>query len=167
MPSDQPQSINPLRLAKSREQIKGNLRLESLGRLQGVLQENKGELNYSLSFDIDESDTCIIESVIETQLTLECQRCLMPVVIDIHKKSLLGVVNSKDEIDALAVEYEPLLLNEDAVSVEELIEDELLLSLPLSPLHAENECSGKEMLDKINADARPQPFAALAALKKK
>ena len=167
MPSDPSQSINPLRLAKSRERIKGSLQLDSLKRLKGVLLENTGKLEYSLSFDFDESGTCVVESVIDSQLILECQRCLKPVVIEIHKVSLLGVIKDKDEIDSLAKEYEPLQLNEENISVEELLEDELLLSIPLSPLHAENECSGKEILDQVNADAKPQPFAVLAALKKK
>ncbi len=167
MPSDLSQLINPLRLAKSREQIKGNLQLASLGRLKGILLENTGKLEYSLSFDFDESGTCIVESVIDSELILECQRCLKPVAIEIHKVSLLGVIKDKDEIDALAKEYEPLQLDEETISVEELLEDELLLSIPLSPLHAENECSGKEILDQVNADAKPQPFAVLASLKKK
>jgi DUF177 domain-containing protein len=167
MPSDLSESINPLRLAKSRERINGNMQLDSLGRLKGILLENSGKLQYSLSFDFDESGTCVIESDIDTQLILECQRCLKPVVIEVHKNSLLGIVKDKDEIDALAKEYEPLQLDEETISVEELIEDELLLSLPLAPLHTENECSGKKVLDQVNADAKPQPFAVLAALKKK
>jgi DUF177 domain-containing protein len=167
MSSDPSQSINPLRLAKSRERIKGSLVLDSLERLKAVLLENTGKLEYSLSFDFDESGTCIVESAIDSQLILECQRCLKPVVIEIHRISLLGVINDKNEIDALAKEYEPLQLDEENITVEELLEDELLLSIPISPLHAENECTGQEILDQVNADAKLQPFAALAALKKK
>ena len=167
MPSDLSQSINPLRLAKSRERIEGSLQLDSFERLKDVLLENSDKLQYRLSFDFDESGTCVVESVIDGRLVLECQRCLDPVIIEIHKTSLLGVVKDKDEIDALDKKYEPLQLDEETISVVDLIEDELLLSIPLSPLHAENECSGKKVLDQINADAKPQPFAALAALKKK
>lgn len=167
MPSDLSQSINPLRLAKSKERIEDSLQIDSFERLKGVLLENEGELKYSLSFDFDESGTCVIECIIDTQLMFECQRCFKPVKIDIHSDSLLAVANDKDEFEALAKEYEPLQLDEESISVPELIEDELLLAIPVSPLHAENECSAKAVLDKINADAKPQPFAALAALKKK
>lgn len=167
MSSDPSQSINPLRLAKSRERIEGSLQLDSFERLKGDLLESTGELRFNLSFDFDESGICVVESDIDTQVILECQRCLKPVLVNINKKSLLGVIESKDEISSLAKEYEPLQLNEETVSVKQLIEDELLLSIPLSALHAENECTGKTVLDKINADAKPKPFAALAALKKK
>lgn len=167
MPSDPSQSINPLRLAKSHERIEGSLQIDAFERLRDVLLENEGELKYSLSFDFDESGTCVIECIIDTQLTFECQRCFEPVKINIHSNSVLGVANDKDEFEALAKEYEPLQLVDESISARELIEDELLLAIPVSPLHAEKECSGKNILDKINADAKPQPFAALAALKKK
>lgn len=166
MPSDHSQSINPLRLAKARERLVGKIQLDSLARLEGILLENTGELQYSLSFSFDESGVCVVESIIDTQLILECQRCFKPVDIEIHKSSLLGVVNDKDEFEALAKEYEPLQLDEGIVFVEELIEDELLLSIPLSPLHPVDKCSGTSHVDRINADAKPQPFAVLAALKK-
>ncbi|MGB1800686.1 MAG: YceD family protein [Gammaproteobacteria bacterium] len=167
MSSDPSQPINPLRLAKSRERIEGSLQLDSFERLKDDLLENTGKLSFSLSFDFDESGVCVIESDIDTQVVLECQRCLKPVSININKKSLLAVVESKDEIDSLAKEYEPLQMSEETVSTKQLIEDELLLSIPLAAFHAEEECSGKTVLDKINEDAKPKPFAALAALKKK
>jgi uncharacterized protein len=167
MTFDLSQSINPLRLAKARKQIKGSLQVGSFGRLEGVLLDKSGELQYSLSFDFDEARTCIVECTIDAQLTFECQRCFKPVAIDIHKSSLLAIVKDKDDFDALAQEYEPLELDEEHISVEELVEDELLLAIPLSPLHSEDDCSGKQVLDKVNADAKPQPFAVLATLKKK
>jgi DUF177 domain-containing protein len=167
MPSDPSQSIYPLRLAKSSERIEGTLQIDSFERLQSIILEKGTELNYSLSFGSDESGTCVIECVIDTQLIFECQRCFKPVKIDIHSDTLLGVANDKDEFEALAKEYEPLQLVEDCISIQELVEDELLLAIPISPLHPENECLGKNVLDKLNADAKPNPFAALAALKKK
>ena len=67
--------------------------------------------------------------------------------------------------EALAKEYEPLELNDDGVTtVEELIEEELLLSIPLSVLHPLDKCAGTNDLDRINAEAKVQPFAVLAAL---
>jgi len=165
MPSDLSQSINPLRLAKARERIVGELQLTSLARLKGILQDYRGELKYSLAFEIDAAGVCVVECNIETQLNLECQRCFKPVEVNIRKNSLLGVVNEGDEFDALAKEYEPLQLDNDGVtSVEELIEEELLLSIPLSALHPVDDCEGTNDLDRINAEAKRQPFAGLDAL---
>lgn len=166
MPSDLSQPIDLLHLAKSKKRIEGSMPLDSFERVKDVLMKNTDKLHYSLSFGFDESRTCVVETTIATSLVLECQRCLGPVTIEVHKSSLLGLIRDKDEADALDKAYEPLELGEDTISVMELIEDELLLAIPLSPLHDENECSGKEVLDQINEDAKPRPFAALAALKK-
>ena len=84
MPSDLSQSINPLRLAKAKERIVGKTKLASLARLKGILLDDKGVLDYSLSFDFDEAGVCIVESDIDTQLILECQRCFKPVEVDIY-----------------------------------------------------------------------------------
>jgi uncharacterized protein len=46
-----------------------------------------------------------------------------------------------------------------------LIEDEVLLSLPLSPRHAEGACESR-LARGADADGRPRPFAGLAALKR-
>ncbi len=165
MPSDLSQSINPLRLAKARERIVGEIQLNSLARLKGILLDYKGKLEYSLAFEFDAEEVCIIECAIETELVLECQRCFKPVEVDIRKNSLLGVVDESVEIDSLAKEYEPVQLDEDGViTVEELIEEELLLSIPLSALHPVDKCEGINDLDRINAEAKLQPFAGLAAL---
>ena len=61
MPSDLSQSINPLRLAKARERIVGEIQLNSLARLKGILLDDKGKLKYSLSFDFDEAGICLVE----------------------------------------------------------------------------------------------------------
>ena len=88
---EQPQLINPLRLAKNKEQIKGSLSLKTLTRLEGILLDNRGQVQYSLSFSFDESGICLITSSIGTELLLSCQRCLEPVNIVIRKLSNLGL----------------------------------------------------------------------------
>ena len=65
---EQPQLINPLRLAKNKEQIKGSLSLKTLTRLEGILLDNQGQVQYSLSFSFDESGTCLITSKIGVEL---------------------------------------------------------------------------------------------------
>ncbi len=167
MSSDLSQPIDILRLAKSRERIEGSLQLDSFERLKDVLLENSDKLDYHLSFYVDESGTCVIQTEISGRLVLKCQRCLGPLAIEIKKNSNLGLVKDKDEADALDNKYEPLQLDENTISVLDMIEDELILSIPLAPLHEQKKCSSTEILERINADARPQPFAALAALKKK
>jgi uncharacterized metal-binding protein YceD (DUF177 family) len=74
------------------------------------------------------------------------------------------VNDDEDAFDSLAREYEPLQLNDSLITVEELVEDELLLSIPLSALHPLDQCTAIEDLERINAEAKLNPFSGLAAL---
>lgn len=165
MTSDLPQSINPLCLAKTKDAIVGKIQLNSLTRVKAVLMNEEGELKYSLKFDFDQSGVCIIECEVETELILECQRCFKPLEFNVRNNSLLGIIGKGKEFETLAKEYEPLELDDDGVTtVEKLIEEELLLSIPLSVLHPLDKCAGTNDLDRINAEAKVRPFSGLEAL---
>ena len=164
--TEKSQSINPLRLAEAGELIEGSLKLDSFKRLHNVSFNKHTGLDYRLSFYIDESGTYVIDSEISTNLILECQRCLANMNVEIHKSSLLGIMSSQDKLQSLDEKYEPLQLDDDELQLEELLEDELLLAIPFSPTHAEDECPAKPDFDRIKAEASLKPFAALAALKK-
>ena len=88
----------------------------------------------------------------------------------------LAMIESEAEIERLGEEYEPLLLDDSLVSVAELVEDELLLCLPIVPKHDTEECNANshvedniEQSSDIESESKPKknPFAALADLKRK
>jgi len=165
MQPEQLQTINPLLLAKNKEQIKGSLGLDSLARLEDILLDNHGQVQYSLSFNFDASGICLIKSHIDTAVLLQCQRCLGSVIIEIKKSSILGVYKDSDEFKKLKDNYEPCQLDEEFILVEKLIEDELLLAIPLAPLHSNKECIGGEGLKAFNVNNKMNSFSVLAKLK--
>jgi len=162
---EQPQLINPLRLAKNKEQIKGSLSLKTLTRLEGILLDNRGQVQYSLSFSFDESGICLITSNIGTELLLSCQRCLEPVNIVIRKLSTLGLYKNLEEFSKLENDYEPLQMDEELISLELLVEDEILLAVPLAPRHSTKDCIKEGLAKKINIKNRENPFSVLKKLK--
>lgn len=106
----------------------------------------------------------------QTQVPLECQRCLSPVKTQVEvSRSFLFVHGEATaaELDAESEEEDVLALTR-ALDLLELIEDELLLALPLVPRHEVcpqplvAEAPESESVD----DGAPHPFAALAALKR-
>ncbi len=157
--------IDPLRFAHSKQRLEGSLQLRLMKRLQR-LQDDGDTLHYRLLFDVDMAGFCSIESEIWVSVILQCQRCLKPSRFDIHKRNLLGVVNNQTEMAQLDSSYEPLLLEDGRLLLNEFIEDELLLALPVYPLHQRQECSGQTVLERINAESKPTPFAILESLKK-
>jgi len=108
--------------------------------------------------------------LVTVRLSLTCQRCLgvvnVPVVVDRWFRFVPSeqVAEQEDE-DA----EEDLLVLETHFKLHDLIEDEVLLAMPLVPRH--DECPGKVKLSAVDPDfevaqaAKPKPFEALAALK--
>ncbi len=104
-----------------------------------------------------------------THLRFDCQRCLLPVEVLVEAARPLRFVTGEAEAAALDADSdEDVLALSRALDLRELVEDELLLSLPLVPRHeacpAEPQPRPQPAVD--DGPARPHPFAALAALKK-
>ena len=106
----------------------------------------------------------------QTQLLMQCQRCLTPVVETITAER--GFVFVADEATAEAMDDESeddvLVISRD-FDLLSLVEDELILALPLVPRHAvcPQDLPAVAVDEAFEtASERPNPFAALAALKK-
>jgi uncharacterized protein len=102
-----------------------------------------------------------------TQATLECQRCLQPLSLELAANRRIFFVDGEDAAAALDAEAEDdVLASTPSLDLPSLVEDELLLALPLVPRH--DVCP--EPLPRAFVDDDPRvapehPFAALAALK--
>lgn len=101
-------------------------------------------------------------------LPLECQRCLSPVETALGAERSLRFVAGERQAAALDAEIEDdVLALSKNLDLRELIEDELLLALPLVPRH--EDCPQPLRVGDApdpDPDERPNPFAALEALKK-
>ncbi|WP_333841624.1 YceD family protein [Limnohabitans sp.] len=100
---------------------------------------------------------------------LTCQRCLHPVPVALLIEQDFRFV--ADEATALAQDDasdEDLLVLEDSFDLMALIEDELLMGLPLVPMHEaclSERAPTSEEEEAILAEVKPNPFAVLASLK--
>ena len=163
--TEAPQFIRLSRLAEGGERVQGEVGLAELERLPDGVLNRDAALAYRLCFYRDGAGAWVMEVEIDANLSMDCQRCLQPVTVAVHQRTLLTITKITEQIQALDARYEPFVLAGDELCIMQLLEDELLLATPFSPLHPEAECAGKQALDKINAEARPGPFAALAGLK--
>jgi uncharacterized protein len=104
-------------------------------------------------------------------VSLTCQRCLQPVQEQLQLSHAFRFVRDEDEAASLDTDSEEdVLALTRSLDTLELLEDELLLALPLVPRHA--VCpqplpvpTAELPADEEVEDERPNPFAALAALK--
>ena len=104
----------------------------------------------------------------DTRLALVCQRCLGPVTVPVETGRSFLFVAGEDAAASLDAESDDDVLTlEPALDLKSLVEDELLLALPLVPRHEVCPQPLPVPADtEALADERPNPFAALAALKR-
>ena len=102
------------------------------------------------------------------RIALVCQRCLGAVVALLKVERSFLFVHGEDAAAQLDADSEDdVLALTRALDLHELVEDELLLALPLVPRH--EVCPEPLPLPDASAvadEAKPNPFAALAALKR-
>ncbi len=100
---------------------------------------------------------------VDGAVPLVCQRCLQKFVATVAQQTELLLARDEAELAALDVEEPEVVLANSTLDPRNLVEDELLLSLPLSPRHGAEECAAA--LRPGTDDGRRSPFAGLAALK--
>ena len=139
-----------------------------MSRLSGGLADTQGECRFSLEFGQDELQVPYVELSIEAGLPLMCQRSLERFVFPVQTVQRLGLIRDEADEAALPPGYEALLVPEDGqLRPADLVEDELVLAVPVVPL-----APGSEPVDQTWSAGEEEiqaasPFAALASLKKK
>ncbi|MDH5357369.1 MAG: YceD family protein [Gammaproteobacteria bacterium] len=168
-----PKEIEPFRLAQNGLTLEGQLPLSSMPRLTELLQSNEGIVDVKMAFDVDHVGTPFMHGEFKTSVSLICERCMAPMILDMKVDCLLAIVISERKIEGLAEQYEPWVLdNNDPVLLSTVVEDELILSLPLVPRHDE-ACLPDELwstgddFEESEKDKPVSPFAVLTDLKTK
>jgi uncharacterized protein len=170
-----PHNVQPVRLAETGAILHGKLPLSEMNRIAEHLHDTEGSVEVDLEFGIDESGTRYVRGRLQTVLHLVCQRCLQALAYPLDLSVLLALVSPGYREAELAERYELLTLTEPTIELKNLVEDELMLALPLVPAHAVDECDFDRELITVNTSVDEQveqeevqrPFAGLADLLKK
>lgn len=168
-----PKEIDPFRFAHSGRELEGELALANMSRLAESLHHNEGVVKVSMRFDIDDTGTAFMQGHFVTTLALTCERCLQELTLPVEIDTLLGLVRHEKLTETLADQYEPWVIEDnDLVDPATVVEDELILALPLVPKH-DYDCLPEEAWfsgdkkDEEKTDKPESPFAVLSALKSK
>jgi uncharacterized protein len=159
-----PNFIDPLAFADRKRQLIGEIALNKLARLQDALYDQQGQIRVNLSFSKNKA-LPLIQGTIAAQLNIECQRCLDKINLPLNVSIKLAVVNSIIQADTLSGEYDPFISTEKKISLNQLIEDELLLALPDFPRHQQTCVNYFEAVSENKITASHHPFSILAQLK--
>ncbi|MGZ8154214.1 MAG: YceD family protein [Burkholderiales bacterium] len=162
-----PAVIDSLEFARSEQQTAGELPIAVLKRLHDVLIDTEGSLRYALRGSRDDGNRLQLHVTVGGGLRLQCQRCLEPLdyALEIASTLLLVPRGEQPEEDLDDPEAPDAIEASTELDVTELIEDEVLLSLSLSPRHAEGACTSRTRGQEAGL-AAPSAFSQLAALKR-
>ncbi len=151
-------------LAAAEAVIEAQIALADLQRIRPLLRGEEGLARGLFRFH-RESALAVAEGHVSATLTLTCQRCLGEMTLPVDTDSRLVFVADAVASADLAGSREPVIAVSGQVSLAMLIEEELLLALPLAPMHRDaDDCHARpeEQADQ----PRHKPFAGLRDLMK-
>lgn len=159
--------IDSLEFARRQGLLKGRLQLNELSRLDEVLFNADGYLDFEVSGEVAGSNA-FLNLKLDGQLPLVCQRCLGAFDFMLRVRSRIMMIEPgspwPDDTQVGGLEDETCDAIEGAreLDIIPLIEEEILLALPISPRH--EECRLREVASLPGVTS---PFAQLARLKGK
>ena len=168
VPAELPDTANFLRQVELGATLSGEISISRFRRLAELLVSDSGSAQASAVFG-NSAGFASVKGSITADLKVECQRCMQPMDIQVSSRFKFALVHSEDEFDMVPDEFEPYIIEGDEQSLIDIFEDELLLSVPMVPVH-EDTCSDFMSEHELQKEAEREanhPFAALKALKGK
>lgn len=168
-----PRLIDPRKFAQQGVEIAGSVDINELTRLSESLASTEGSIHTELVFGIGEQRILNVTGSIRAKVQHVCQRCLGPVSIDLDCELSLAIVWSEEKAENLPKRFDPWIIDEGRTDIYAIIEDELLLSLPIVSYHNE-ECIPYELFSSSDdhvvkameaAKKDSNPFQVLEQLK--
>lgn len=169
-----PHHVDALKLCQQRAQVSGAVSLTDLPRVAAQLHEVQGKAHAELAFDIDEQARRVIKGRINASLQLVCQRCLEGIAVTVQPELSLALVWNDEQAGNLPRWLDPVLMEGSDLDLYSIVEDELLLAMPLVASHDKGVCNpppvGAAPVDSGKfadepAEKKENPFQVLASLK--
>ena len=136
-----PNEIDPLRFCKLAQTWEVDASLSEFPRL--VPEFTHGQLFCRISGRTDQHSGCVLRVEIRGEVGLTCQRCLSGLTHEVAIACEVYLAANEAELERRSAEVESgadVILRGAKMSLVELIEEEVLLGLPLAPMHPPGVC---------------------------
>lgn len=164
-----PITIDPRKSAQRRLECEGYFDVSGMNRLLAASISCSEQVNVSVKFDVDELGLIVISGQGSATVALACQRCNEAFDNEIAIDFSFSPVKNAEAADSLPSYYDAIEFDENGeVNLREIVEEELLLSIPLIPKHSLEDCSAPsdsvwgELPEELD---KPNPFDVLKQLK--
>lgn len=165
-PWSQPLDVD--RLSRGEAEIDFDVPLAELPRLRSRIAGISGSVRGTARFG-QQSGFAVVELSLAGSARLQCQRCMQAMELGIESTTHVALILAEADAADVPEEREPVLALEGRISAGELVEEELLLALPIVPLHEElAECAVSPaaplLADEAPEHVTQRPFEGLAEL---
>jgi len=132
-------------LAQRGAGLEGTIELAGCERLKELLNSDEGSVAARLVFSRGHDDLLRMQLQCAARLELVCQRCLRPVQHEVSEQVDFAIAENEDSLAVLPQGVDLIALKGDRFQPATLIEDELIVSLPLVPRHGDDEPEHQEI----------------------
>ena len=147
-------------LASRSERFTTSVKLSEMHRLAELLHPGSGTQDDCLELEIQFHGGMEgfpeLRGHLSGQLALLCQRCLGRLDWTADERFELVVVNSEQDFDDIIEPFDSVVAGERGICLAEIVEDELLASLPLAPMHEVGDCEPAYKIE-VSDDALQEP----------
>lgn len=163
-----PHLIEPGKWADREALLDAVVPLRRFGRLLEGALGNEGDVSVKLRFVRDARGLPHLTGQLGTVLSLTCQCCLDAVTIPVTADVDVFMLSDEAYADRLGEDEDYVVFNEGHLDFPELLEDELILALPLVARH--DDCEPQAILSEpeevvVAPVKKENPFQVLASLK--
>ena len=154
-------SLVPSEFARSGRIWQGKLPLSSFSRLSEVLDAADEEVSVRLEFSLDANGRVQVCGQVDASAELMCYTCMKSRPCMISAAVDMRIVQTEREAKEFFTDFDAVVLEEGPITVQELIEDDVLLSIPSSACAEGDDCIHRPRLLEGQATQSSLPFRDL------
>ena len=156
------------KMASQSRMLKGLVPVCKLQRFGQMLAKTDGLIDLELNFCALKEGRTQIRGSAAVDVELICQNCMEPYSFALFCELHFKVVGSDTEFKKFEDDNEVIICEEKEICLADLIEDELIMSLPMIPRHEKSDCPSNDY-SQVDFDVpvgevkkTHRPFAGLA-----
>ena len=135
-----PERVDHRKLANQAGLIEGTLPIQCFHRFGEMLVVSEGDVYLRLEFSKGDFGSTRVNGSAATEVCLICQNCMQQFRRQVSCDVALQVVSDESKLERLSEADDAIVEPGKVISVAELVEDELILAMPMIPRHEEGEC---------------------------
>lgn len=158
-----PNKVNFCQYADSGSLLEGNIPLDRFDRLSKLVRKPYGEVSAFLRFYRDEHERVSVTGTVNAEVQLICQSCLESMSFQIACDVNVLLLGTEAELLDLSQDDDGILVETPVAKLTDMVEDEMILSLPMISRHG-GQCgnSDEPVSDEPAEVTTHRPFAGLS-----